>query len=249
MEEKQTTVGGLRAIEMSFRPIREISMGRTVFYQSRTQLNTPNGVLMPEVFREVADYTTQKDKLFPLELMQTIECIKDFSKADINFEWLSVFMPVSTLISLKTEYKLLAFCDRYEISPNRICFALPEKLLAEDNPNIPQTITNIRHRGFHFMLTDFGGNGCPYMKLSEIDVDYVMISPDVTYYLGRSERSDMAVKSIITFVTSLDCETVADGVFSSRQAETLYNFGCNYCAGTVSGNYTPRNVISESGRK
>jgi len=157
-----------------------------------------------------------------------------------------VFMPVSTLISLKTEYKLMAFCDRYEVSPNRICFALPEKLLAEDNPNINQTITNIRHRGFHFMLTNFGGNGCPFMKLSEIDVDYVMLSPDVTYYLGRNERADTAVKSIVSFISTLDCETVADGVFGSRQAEKLYTFGCNYCSGNVSGNYVSKSEILEN---
>ena len=68
---KQTTVDGLRAIELHYRPLREIATGRTVFYQSRTQLNTPElGVLMPPDFRKAAEFSGQSRKLFPLEVMQ-----------------------------------------------------------------------------------------------------------------------------------------------------------------------------------
>lgn len=47
-KEVQTTVGGLRAVELNYRTIREISSGQTAFFQSRTMLNSPKlGVLSP----------------------------------------------------------------------------------------------------------------------------------------------------------------------------------------------------------
>ena len=46
--DKQTTVNGVRAIELYYRVIREISSGATAFFQSQTRLNTPGlGTLMP----------------------------------------------------------------------------------------------------------------------------------------------------------------------------------------------------------
>ena len=75
------------------------------------------------------------------------------------------------------------------------------------------------------------------MRLSDFSVDYVLLSPEVSNFIGRSERTDSAVKSIIGFVNEMGAEPIADGVFNSRQAETLYGFECDYCAGTLAGKY------------
>ena len=39
-QQLQKDVGGLRAVEMFYRGIREIETGSVVFFQSRTRLNT-----------------------------------------------------------------------------------------------------------------------------------------------------------------------------------------------------------------
>jgi EAL domain-containing protein (putative c-di-GMP-specific phosphodiesterase class I) len=93
------------------------------------------------------------------------------------------------------------------------------------------------------MLTGFGGSYCPMMRLSNFSVDYVMLSPEVANYIGRDERSDNAVKSIISFVNDIGSEPVADGVFNSRQAEMLYSFECSYCAGSLSGKYVTEKYV------
>ena len=70
-----------------------------------------------------------------------------------------------------------------------------------------------------------------------------MLSPEVSNYIGKGERSDNAVKSIIGFVNELGAEPVADGVFNSHQAETLYSFECAYCAGSLSGKYMAERYV------
>ena len=97
-DKVKTTVDGMRAIELYYRPIREISTGKTAFYQSRTQLNTPKlGTIMPEVFRELSDLTMQSVELFPLELVQALDAVNTFVGREITFDWLSVHMPTSML--------------------------------------------------------------------------------------------------------------------------------------------------------
>lgn len=243
-EEVQTLVGGLRAVELYYRPVKESSSGNTAFYQSQTRLNTPGlGTLTPENYRDVAEITNQCVALFELEVVQAHETIKKFIERDVLFEWVSVYMPAEYLRDIRAERNLLEYCSRFEVHTNKICFALSSKILEEQDGSASAVLRNLRNRGFHFMLMGFGSDSCPMMKLSEFNVDYVMLSPEVTHFLGRSERSDGAVKSIIDFVTELDATPIADGVSSSRQVEQLFSFGCNYCAGPLPGKYVAERFI------
>lgn len=243
-KEIQTTVDGLRAVELHYRPIREISNGSTAFYQSQTRLNSPKlGVLSPDKYRDVCEMTSQAEKLFQLEMLQALEACGSFTERELNFGWISVYMPVRFLKNERSAKAVVEICQKREIPTNRICFELSENLLAEDDGKASESIQNMRNFGFHFMLTGFGGSYCPMMRLSNFSVDYVMLSPEVANYIGRDERSDNAVKSIISFVNDIGSEPVADGVFNIRQAETLYSFECSYCAGSLSGKYVTERYV------
>ena len=245
-ENIQTTVGGLRAVELHYRSVREISSGRTAFYQSQTILNAPKlGVLTPEKYRDVCEMTNQSDQLFRLELMQALDANAAFYEKELNFSWISVYLPVRMLRETNTSRMVSELAVKYQVPTSRICFELSDKLLAETDEQVPLTIQTMRNLGFHFMLTDFGGSTCPLMRLSGFPVDYVMLSPEVTNYIGKGERSDNAVRSIITFVNDMGSEPVADGVFNAHQAETLYTFECMYCAGSISGKYLTEKQIKK----
>lgn len=242
--EMQTTVDGLRAVELNYRTIREISSGQTAFYQSRTHLNSPQlGVLTPDKYRDVSEMTDQAIKLFELELIQALDAINIFTERELNFKWLSVYMPVSFLKEEDALKRATDSCNKYNVATSRICFELSEKLLAENDGRSAKMITNMRNCGFHFMLTDFGGSMCPMMRLSDFPVDYVMLSPEVANYIGKDERADNAVKSIVSFVNDIGSEPIADGVYNSKQAETLYSFECTYCAGSLSGKYMTERYV------
>ncbi|MBR1751816.1 MAG: EAL domain-containing protein [Ruminococcus sp.] len=246
--EEQTLVGGLRAVELYYRSVRDISTGQTAFLQSQTRLNTPDmGVMMPESYRELCDYTNQCVALFGLELVQALETHNKFISRDVDFRWLSVYMPVAFLKDEKAEKGILGYTERYKIQTNRLCFELPEKLLDETDGLAAENIKKLRNRGFHFMLTGFGASSCPMMRLSDFAVDYVLMSAEVTTYLGRDERSDNAVRSMITFAKEMGAEPVADGVVNSRQAETLFEFDCNFCTGSLAGKYTQERYIRRRG--
>ncbi len=242
--EKQTLVGGLRAVELYYRAVREIASGNVAFYQSQTRLNTPDiGVLMPENFRDVAEITSQCISLFRLELVQALEAHNKFKEREVNFNWLSVYMPPTYLKDGTCEKNLMDYFMRFEVPTNRICFALSEKLLEETDGVAAKTMGRLRNKGFHFMLTGFGGNSCPMMRLSDFPVDYVMLSPEVSNYIGRDERSDNAVKSIVGFVSDMGADAIADGVMNSKQAETLFGFECPYCTGSLVGKYMQERYI------
>lgn len=240
------TVDGVRAIELYYRVIRDISSGGCAFYQSQTRLNTPGmGTLMPENFRDVSEVTRQCISLFELEYVQALEAVQKFTERELRFRWVSVYMPPKYLLEPGVEKSLIDISERLEVPTTKICFALGDNLFEETEPVIADNIKKLRNRGFHFMLTGFGGEGSPVMRLSEFEFDYVMLSPEIIQYLGRDERSDNAVKALIDFATDLNAEPIADGVKNVRQAETLYGFECMYCAGSLAGKYIAERFVRQ----
>ena len=238
MPEIQTDVGGLRAIELNYRPLRDIATGRSICYLTRTQLNTPGlGILMPETFRPVAEKHKKSHRLFTLEFMQLAEAIRDLNEAGRPFNWISLDMPMSIIKDRAAATIADKICEQFAQTANSFCFIIPEEVLSEKKAPVADNVAHLRRMGYHVMLSNFGESGCPFIRLSDFNFDFVMLSPSVSGNLGKSERTDQAVHSIIDFINNMDSEPVADGVQSSSQAEALYEFGCNYCAGPLSGDY------------
>lgn len=243
-EINRTDVGGNRAVEVFFRGIRETETGNIAFFQSKTRLNTPGlGTLMPETYRDVAELSNQCLTLFDMELGQVLEAAKKFKERDFFYKWISVYMPPAFLIERGAESRILSCIEDNNMDSNRICFELPLKILSEGTVKHSRVIENLRNRGFHFMLTGFGGNDSPLMKLSDYPVDYVMLSQEITTYIGKNERSNAAVSSVVSFVSGLGADSIADGVSTANQAEAFFEADCRYIAGNLAGKYTLERYI------
>ena len=121
----KATVDGLRAVELNYRSIRDISSGQTAFLQTKTMLNSPNlGVLTPDIYRDVAEMTNQADQLFRLELIQALEANNTFYEREVSFSWLSVYLPVRLLREKRTIRFASDYATRYQVPTSRICFEL-----------------------------------------------------------------------------------------------------------------------------
>lgn len=240
----ETKVGGLRAIELYYRGIREFESGETTFLQSKTRLNTPDlGTLMPETYRKVAELSNQCVSLFELELTQALESVKNLQAREYYFRWLSLYMPLKVLASKNVQQKLIDRFDEMEVDTNRVCFELNPDILFNGDGSHSRSIENLRNRGFHFMITEFGGMNSPLMRLTYFPVDYVQMSNELIAYLREDERAEYAINSIVEFADGLGAEVIADGISKSEQAEILYKAHCKYGAGPLAGNYVAERYL------
>ena len=110
-------------------------------------------------------------------------------------------------------------------------------LLFDRKPIHSTNIEHLRIRGFHFMLTDFGGVNSPLIRLAYFPVDFVQVSEEMIGYLVDDSRTLAAVESIVDFANGMGAETIADGVTKSEQAELLFKAQCRYGSGPLVGKY------------
>lgn len=237
-KRENTTVDGVRAIELMYRAIRRTDDDGQAFYRTNMRLNSPNmGTMMPDRYLSVLDSTDRCISVFNLALVQLIQASEKFSERGIDFKWCSMYMPLRLLRKNDCQKTVSEIIGEYSIFPENICFELPVSLLYEEDGCCAESIRNMRKRGFHFMLPGVGGDGFPLMKLADFELDYILLDSRLTDMLGVSERSDSCVKSIISFISELDAEPVADGVSSSEQTAKLYDLECSFYTGDYAGNY------------
>lgn len=226
--EINTTVDGVRAIEMRYRPIYETYTKKPVFFQSSVRLNSPDmGVLLPERFMPVLESDDRCVPLFKLALLQTLKAADKFTEREIDFDWISIFMPLRLLRNNDCMKILTEFTDMVKASPAKICFEISPMLVYEDG-RCRETLKELRKAGYHTMLAGVGGEIFPLSSLADYEPEYVMLDGEITRMLNMGERSEAYVKSVLSLVNGLEAEPVAAEVSSADTADKLYDMECSY---------------------
>ena len=93
-----STVDGVRAVELFYRPIKNTDSGRVTFLQSQTRLNSPvMGTLMPADYLPVAQLSDRCVSIFKLAFVQLLQALGKFHEREVDVDWASVFMPARFL--------------------------------------------------------------------------------------------------------------------------------------------------------
>ena len=240
MSEKSTsaTVDGVRAMELLYRPIKNVDDDSVSFYQTQLRLNGPAlGVLMPVDFIPVAELTDQCISIFKLAFVQLLQAADKFKTREIDFSWISLYMPLRFLRRVDCVKVVSDLCEKLNVENNKICFEISVAILDERNEAAADNIKNFRKKGFHFLLNSFGDSSGNMMKMADYNFDFVMLSPSIVKSLGGGERADSCVRSLISFVNDLGAEPVAAEVFNNSQLSKLSEFQCLYYTGESAGKF------------
>lgn len=230
-EKTAVTVGGLRAVEVRYRAVRETDSGNVKFYQTQIRLNSPSmGVLMPERFLPVLEFDDRAVSVFELALAQVLKAQTKFTERDLSFDWISLYMPLRLLRRPDCLSIISAVSEKYQVSPGKICFELSPSLLEEKDKRCARTVNKLRESGYHLMLSGMQGDSVQLMSLCAYDLDFIVLSQSVTDMIGASEKADVCVKSLISFISDCGAEPIAD-ITDSKLCPKLYDFECLYYTG------------------
>lgn len=240
LQDNSATVSGLRAIEMRYRPIYDSFTKGAAFYQSNMRLNAPDmGVLLPERFMPVVESDDRCIPLFKLALLQTIKAADKFNGRELDFDWISVNIPLRLLRRSDCTNILTEFTGMVGAKNNKICLEIPSSVF-DDEDGCSKSIRKLKDAGFHTMITGVDAVSFPLMRIADFEPEYVMLDEAITASIGKDKRSDTCICSLITLIRDLDAEPIATGVASAETAEKFYEFECSYYtgAGSATGDFS-----------
>lgn len=239
-----STVDGVRAVELFYRPIKNTDSGRVTFLQSQTRLNSPAmGTLMPADYLPVAQLSDRCVSIFKLAFVQLLQALGKFHEREVDVDWASVFMPARFLRQTEAPRVAADYCDKFGVKYERVCFELSPDVLDEADSTAADNVALMRRQGFHFLLTGFGTEGFKMLKTAEFKVDNIMLDGSVAQVLGKSDRYDTCVNSLLNFVFDLNAEVIADGITDDKQVKQLSGMQCLYYSGENAGKYIAERYV------
>ena len=131
------------------------------------------------------------------------------------------------------------------IAPDRLTLEVTESVLLEDLAQATTVLSELRRLGVRVALDDFGAGYSSLAYLDHLPVDVVKI--DRTFVSGSGEATMRAtLRTIAHLLTSMNVETIAEGVETAAQLAFVRKLGIDLCQGFLFSRAVPAADVLES---
>ena len=121
--------------------------------------------------------------------------------------------------------------QRFSVDPRRIEIEITETALIKDSPNVAAQLTQLRALGVEISLDDFGTGYSSLSYLELYPIDNIKIDQSFTAKIGKNPNAIATVRAVIELAAAFGMHTIAEGVETKAQYETLAALGCNKMQG------------------
>ncbi|MFT6580540.1 MAG: EAL domain-containing protein (putative c-di-GMP-specific phosphodiesterase class I), partial [Alphaproteobacteria bacterium] len=181
------------------------------------------------VFAEEIDLITEFDLAMCRKLIAKLASQKgdetDLPVA-VNISGRSINSPVF----LEALYALIA---RHSRVKGRLMFEITESARILDLEHANEVIQDLRKRGFHVCLDDFGAGEAAFDYLRELDVDFVKIDGKYVKDATSNSRDKAFLIAMSGLCHDLGITTIAEGIENEEILDFLRGCGITYGQGYV----------------
>jgi EAL domain-containing protein (putative c-di-GMP-specific phosphodiesterase class I) len=108
---------------------------------------------------------------------------------------------------------------------------LTESILAKEHDLIISALRELREMGMDISIDDFGTGYSNFLYLKQFNVTKLKIDQSFVADMNRNKEVKTIVETMVKFAGALNLSTIAEGVETAEQLETLAEFGCDEIQG------------------
>lgn len=117
------------------------------------------------------------------------------------------------------------------VAPEQIGIELTETSVIENIEHSQWVIHQLRERGFHIAMDDFGTGHSSLGLLRRLELDRLKIDRTFIEDMANSRKDRNIVRAVIAMARSMDLGVVAEGVETQEQLDSLMAEECDYVQG------------------
>lgn len=168
---------------------------------------------------------------------------------DSGIEPIPISVNQSKLLFANGNYPevLTQLVNRYQISPSLITLEILERTAVGDFEQIRSQIDVLRSKGFKVSMDDFGSGYSSLNMLYHLNIDELKLDRGFvqkTSY-GDNGRRLIILEQIISFAKKLGISTVAEGIETQTDKDTMVKLSCDYGQGYFYGHPISAEEFSE----
>ncbi len=129
------------------------------------------------------------------------------------------------------ESKLEGLLKENSLSPNEYMLEITESAYSENMARLIEIVENLRKKGFRIEMDDFGAGYSSLNMITTLPIDILKIDMSFVRNMEKSERDQKLVELVVDIAKFLNVPTVAEGVETQSQLDTLKKMGCEIIQG------------------
>ncbi len=119
-----------------------------------------------------------------------------------------------------------AVLAKYGVQPSRIDLEITETAFA-GNDVAQKIVTDLEVAGYSISMDDFGVGISSLSRLKSLEIDTLKIDRMFIIDYLTNDKGAVILKNILNMANALGVETVAEGIETREQLETLRRYGCD----------------------
>ncbi|MEI6413619.1 MAG: EAL domain-containing protein [Pseudomonadota bacterium] len=226
-----------RKLQTFFQPLAHLPTGRWAGFEALVRWPHPTlGMISPDRFIGLAEETQLISPLGLLVLEEAARELLSFQalwRARLGEE-ASLFVAVNVSAKQLEEENFIeninAVIGRLGISPKTLKLEITESLIT-DSQRVKTWVASCHKAGYSIALDDFGTGFSTFEQLMTLDIDTLKIDQAFVREMIGNPRAMAMVNGMLTLAQGLGLKTVAEGVETLEQAQSLRALGCDYAQG------------------
>ncbi|MEX1196508.1 MAG: EAL domain-containing protein [Pseudohongiellaceae bacterium] len=217
---------------LHYQPQHGARDGRLVGAEALLRWQHPElGLLSPGHFIAIAEETGQINEIGSWLLEEVIRQLHDWLAAGLQPVPVAINLSVNQFRFPSLVQDVRSILQAREVPPFLLCLEITESAAMADAEYTLATIAELQQLGVSLAIDDFGSGYSSFTYLRQLHVEKLKIDQGFIRQLPSDARDHAIVQSIITLAHSLGFITIAEGVETAAQLETLREMGCDEIQG------------------
>jgi EAL domain-containing protein (putative c-di-GMP-specific phosphodiesterase class I) len=189
------------------------------------------GVVSPSEFIAVAEECGLIDELGAWVLDEACAAFLELRKQGVELGQVSVNASMRQLSGDRFVDQVADVLMRHGMRAQALEIEVTESTLAGNQREVSALLEKLRRMGVRIAIDDFGTGYSSMSVLCELPTDVLKIDRSFVKRLAEERTSRSVVEAIISMAHALGKITVAEGVETSDQVQTLRQLGCDVAQG------------------
>ncbi len=140
--------------------------------------------------------------------------------------------------------RLIALIESHGVAPDQVVLELTEQALAIDLDSVAAVVAELRAGSVSVAVDDYGTGYSSLRYLDRFDADVVKIDRSFVANVVDSVHTQKIVRSVMHMAQSLDLQSIAEGIETVEQWQTVRELGCELGQGYLFSRPVPPEQIA-----